>query len=138
MLYLFYYDVKRFIYVQTNIKFHDWKWYITILTFLGRQRCHISRAARERTPSYLEFRYQRSVLTTHFDDIYIVICKSDGITDQPNHCRKHILYQILIFRTSSQTGIARRNTWCLIFRNNISEYTATGVYTNFVDIVLTF
>lgn len=68
---------------------------------------------------YLESRYQRSVFTTHFDDIYVVICKSDGITDQPNHCRKHILYQILycVFRTSSQTGIARRNTWCLIFRN---------------------
>lgn len=67
---------------------------------------------------YLKSRYQRLVLTRNFDDIYIVKCMSDVITNQTNPCRKHTPYQILycVCWISSQTGIARKNTWCWIFR----------------------
>lgn len=44
---------------------------------------------------YLKSRYQRLVLTRNFDDIYIVKCMSDVITNQTNPCRKHTPYQIL-------------------------------------------
>lgn len=42
-----------------------------------------------------EIQISEVVLTRNFDDIYIVKCMSDVITNQTNPCRKHTPYQIL-------------------------------------------